>query len=88
MGVGLDTTTPDRKPTLPWAPGDLMITFYLEHGGFCVLRGSGTEPKLKYYLEVGGGAGGGAEAAADAVERAVAADLVRPAERGLGVRPA
>lgn len=89
MGIGLDTTTPDRKPGLPWAPGDLMLTLYLENGGFLVLRGSGTEPKLKYYLEVGAaeGEGAGAVAArADKAEAAVAADLVRPEARGFGVR--
>jgi phosphoglucomutase len=89
MGVGLDTTQPDRKPALPWAPGDLMLTLHLEGGGFLTLRASATEPKLKYYLEVAGAAGEAAAAAAAraaAVEAAVGRDIVRPAERGLGVR--
>ena len=29
-----------------------MITFTLENGSVVTLRGSGTEPKLKYYMEL------------------------------------
>ena len=28
-----------------------MLTFYFENGGVCTMRASGTEPKLKYYVE-------------------------------------
>ncbi len=31
-----------------------MITFYFENGCIATLRGSGTEPKLKYYVEMSG----------------------------------
>jgi phosphoglucomutase/phosphoglucomutase/phosphopentomutase len=31
-----------------------MITFYFENGGCATLRGSGTEPKLNYYVELSG----------------------------------
>lgn len=89
MGVGLDTTQPDGKPSLPWSPGDLMLTLHLEGGGFLTLRASATEPKLKYYLEVAAAPGEAAEAAearARAVEAAVSRDIVRPEERGLGAR--
>jgi phosphomannomutase len=88
LGIGLDTAQPDTKPLLPWSEGDMMVTFELEDlerglRGALTLRGSGTEPKLKYYAEVwtvGGGAGGagedaggGAESAAKAAEAAVVA---------------
>lgn len=89
MGVGLDTTQPDGAPTLPWSPGDLMVTLYLEGGGFLTLRASATEPKLKYYLEVAGAKGeaaAAAEARAEAVREAVVRDIVRPTERGLGLQ--
>jgi phosphomannomutase len=89
MGVGLDTTRPDRAPALPWAAGDLMLTLYLPRGGFLTLRASATEPKLKYYLEVAGAPGeppAAAAAAAEAVRRAVIHEIVRPEERGLGVQ--
>lgn len=88
MGVGLDTTQPGGVPALPWAPGDLMLTLYLEGGGFLTLRASATEPKLKYYLEVAGTAGEAPSAAAERaerVERSVVHDIVRPSERGLGM---
>lgn len=53
MGKGVDTSKPDGLTDLPWKTGDLMITFGLEQGGWITLRASGTEPKVKYYLEIG-----------------------------------
>ena len=32
LGTGVDTGTADGKPTLPWTPGDMMITFRLAGG--------------------------------------------------------
>lgn len=52
LGTGKDSGTADGLPTLPWTPGDMMITFRLAGGAELTLRASGTEPKLKYYLEV------------------------------------
>ena len=34
MGVGYDSTQPNKQPALPWTPGDLMLTLYLENDGF------------------------------------------------------
>jgi phosphomannomutase len=55
-----DLTTPgcDRRPeaqrayspSLPVSSSTEMITFYFANGGIATLRGSGTEPKLKYYV--------------------------------------
>ncbi|PRW56905.1 phosphoglucomutase PGM3 isoform B [Chlorella sorokiniana] len=75
LGTGVDTAQPDGKAVLPWSPGDLMVTYTLEGGAWITLRASGTEPKLKWYLETrnadrvegerqqrgggGGGSGGG-----------------------------
>jgi len=53
-----------------------MITFRLAGGAELTLRASGTEPKLKYYLEVRDEDRAVAEAAAEAVAAAVWADLV------------
>lgn len=67
LGAGLDTATPGAPPSLPWAPSDLMITLWMEQPGSSggaplsarlTLRASGTETKLKFYLEVGGCAAG------------------------------
>lgn len=56
LGVGLDTREADHQPRLPWRAGDMMVTLGLAQRGSTAtltLRASGTEPKLKYYLEVG-----------------------------------
>eukprot|EP01097_Dermamoeba_algensis_P010286 TRINITY_DN752_c0_g1_i1.p1 TRINITY_DN752_c0_g1~~TRINITY_DN752_c0_g1_i1.p1 ORF type:complete len:315 (-),score=90.65 TRINITY_DN752_c0_g1_i1:73-1017(-) len=54
LTVGYDDTSADLKPVLPVSSSTEMITFYFDNGGVCTLRGSGTEPKLKYYTELSG----------------------------------
>eukprot|EP01122_Echinamoeba_exundans_P010951 TRINITY_DN420_c0_g1_i1.p1 TRINITY_DN420_c0_g1~~TRINITY_DN420_c0_g1_i1.p1 ORF type:complete len:536 (+),score=130.88 TRINITY_DN420_c0_g1_i1:497-2104(+) len=54
---GYDSTQPDKKPILPVSRGTEMITFHFENGAVATLRGSGTEPKLKYYTELPGAPG-------------------------------
>ena len=49
---GLDTRQPDLKPVLPKA--SQMITLELDDGTTITVRASGTEPKLKYYVEAHG----------------------------------
>ena len=79
MGEGLDGTPEAcdareaEEPSLPWTRGELMITWYLEGGGEVTLRASGTEPKLKWYLEARGDA---ASAAADALAEGVRRELL------------
>ncbi|KXS09357.1 hypothetical protein M427DRAFT_141067 [Gonapodya prolifera JEL478] len=85
-----DSATPDHLPTLPTSRSTQMITFGLTApGGFTgwvTLRTSGTEPKLKYYVEGWGDAappGKRAEARAavedfvDIVVEAIREDLVQ-----------
>jgi len=48
---GLDTGRPDGKSVLPKDPNSQMLTFYFENGAVATMRNSGTEPKLKYYVE-------------------------------------
>lgn len=83
LGVGLDTSQPDSKGTLPWTPGDLNVTLTFEAGATLTLRASGTEPKLKYYIEV---RGDNAEDVADRLEEAIEKELIRPEETGLAAR--
>lgn len=54
LTVGYDSKQKDRgyKPVLPVDPSSHMITFEFENGACLTLRTSGTEPKIKYYLEV------------------------------------
>ncbi|KAJ5377640.1 Phosphoribomutase [Penicillium cataractarum] len=48
---GYDTASADHKPDLPEDPTSQMITLWLEGGLRFTLRGSGTEPKVKFYIE-------------------------------------
>lgn len=43
---------PDNKPILPISKTSEMITFNFENDFVCTLRTSGTEPKIKYYVEL------------------------------------
>lgn len=51
---GYDSLTADHKPTMPVSASTQMITFTFVNGAVATLRGSGTEPKLKYYVELFG----------------------------------
>lgn len=70
----------DGRAVLPWQPGDMMITYSLDHARITV-RASGTEPKCKWYSEAYGQEG--ARSLADRLEAAVAAELVQPEAHGL-----
>lgn len=50
MNLGIDTAEPDQKLKLPLSDPPMM-TFFLNEGTIITIRGSGTEPKLKYYVE-------------------------------------
>lgn len=54
LTIGYDSTTFDHTPSLPIDPNSQMITAVLHNGQSTVrftCRGSGTEPKLKVYIE-------------------------------------
>lgn len=51
---GYDSTTPDKRPTLPTSQSSPMMTIRFKNGCVAQFRGSGTEPKLKYYVEMKG----------------------------------
>jgi len=65
---------PEERPVLPSAE---MITFELENGTVMTLRGSGTEPKLKYYIDTKANSLDEAHAKAKVVERALCAAFRR-----------
>lgn len=55
LGVpGYDSTTDDKKPTLPTSSSAPMITIRFTNGCVAQFRASGTEPKFKYYVEMKG----------------------------------
>ena len=51
LTLGVDTNESDGLPCLPISSSSQMITFRLSMGEVTI-RGSGTEPKLKYYCEI------------------------------------
>lgn len=49
---GFDSSQPNNKAILPLSTTSDMITFTLASGSLVTLRASGTEPKIKYYIEL------------------------------------
>jgi phosphomannomutase len=83
---GYDSTTPDRKPTLPTSQSSPMLTITFTNGCVTQFRASGTEPKFKYYMEMKGTPG----VARDSVQKELMAmsavlleELLKPDENGL-----
>jgi len=54
LTTGFDSSTPDEKTVLPASTSSQHLTFTFTNGAVADLRGSGTEPKLKYYIEHSG----------------------------------
>ncbi|KAJ5066435.1 phosphomannomutase 45a [Anaeramoeba ignava] len=54
LTVCYDNSKPDLVPILPCSKSSQMITFTLDNGCIVTLRTSGTEPKIKYYIEMSG----------------------------------
>ena len=51
MGCDSDMKENDYISLLPKQPNHQMITFWFKNGSTVTMRNSGTEPKLKYYVE-------------------------------------
>ena len=83
---GYDSTTDDKKPTLPTSTSSPMITFRFTNGCVAQFRASGTEPKFKYYIELRGNPG---EKKADVEKKlqemsgVLLEELLRPTLNGL-----
>ncbi|KAK5115775.1 hypothetical protein LTR62_000864 [Meristemomyces frigidus] len=73
LTMGYDSGTADGRPELPIDAAAQMITCWLDDALFTA-RGSGTEPKIKLYVEA---IGAKSSAEAKAVAREVLDDLVR-----------
>jgi len=80
---GYDSRQPDKKSLLPVIPGNYMITYYFKNGSLLTLRNSGTEPKLKYYLESHGDTKEETSALLKAMTRAVVLDMIQPSKHNL-----
>lgn len=54
LTAGFDSSQPSGMPILPVSQSSQMITFTLQDDSVLTLRASGTEPKIKYYIEIVG----------------------------------
>jgi phosphomannomutase len=79
--ANFDSSTPDKLPTLPNSASSYMVTLSFANGTVVTVRGSGTEPKLKYYSEMVG-PNASQEELKELVD-AVIAELLKPEERNL-----
>ncbi|KAL3077297.1 hypothetical protein niasHS_013286 [Heterodera schachtii] len=52
LTTGYDNAQPDDRAILPLSTSSEMVTFTLVDGSAVTLRASGTEPKVKYYIEL------------------------------------
>ncbi|CAB3402013.1 unnamed protein product [Caenorhabditis bovis] len=89
LTIGYDNSKPDNKPVLPLSTSSEMVTFFLKNGSITTLRASGTEPKIKYYIELitpPGKTQNDLESVIsemDQLEKDVVATLLRPEQFGL-----
>ncbi len=60
-----------------------MVTFRLDNGGTCTVRNSGTEPKLKYYVECSGSSQEKADEVTANVASALIESVLQPKKFGL-----
>jgi len=83
LTVGHDTGTPDNVPNLPVDASAQMITCWLEDDVVFTARGSGTEPKLKLYIEACSDSSERAKAVANSVLEDLVREWFKPEENGL-----
>jgi phosphomannomutase len=87
---GYDSTTSDKKPTLPTSKSSPMLTLRFTNGCVAQFRSSGTEPKFKYYIELRGKPGVARSTVQDELDQMSAVlleELLQPTKHGL-TRPA
>lgn len=83
---GFDSTTIDRKPTLPTSESSPMMSIRFENGCVVQFRASGTEPKIKYYIEMKGQPGVSRDDVTKDLEKmcsVILEELLHPGENGL-----
>lgn len=81
--LGYDSSKADKKAVLPTSSSTHMITFSFANGCVATLRGSGTEPKLKYYVELNGEDPEAVRKELDEVVDAIIHQLLQPSKNGL-----
>ena len=83
LTTGYDNCQSDNKAILPVSSSTHMITFFFENGCIGTLRGSGTEPKLKYYVELAGKDPQETKTTLDDIVHHMIKQLLQPEKNGL-----
>lgn len=89
LTVGYDSTKPPSyKPDLPSDPSCQMITYTMSNNSVFTLRTSGTEPKIKYYVDVWSTPGSSEtfeqlEHTLQVMQQAILDTFLKPEENGL-----
>ena len=86
LTTGVDTDAADGVATLPLSKSSHMITYRLANGATFTLRGSGTEPKIKWYVEMVGADRAQTTAQVRALVELVVQEMLQPQANGLEMR--
>jgi phosphoglucomutase len=83
LTLGYDSKSKDHKPDLPVDTTSQMITCELGDGAVFTVRGSGTEPKIKLYIECQGKSSEEAKQGANGILEDLLNEWFKPEENGL-----
>lgn len=83
LTLGYDSKSEDHKPDLPVDVSSQMITCELDDGAVFTVRGSGTEPKIKLYIECQGQSSEEAKNGANSIQEDLLREWFKPEENGL-----
>lgn len=83
LTIGYDSKSTDHSPDLPVDKSSQMITCELEGGARFTVRGSGTEPKIKLYIECVDKSSDSAKAGANEILQDLLQEWFKPEANGL-----
>lgn len=83
LTTGVDTAADDGKATLPLSSSSHMITYTFANGATATVRGSGTEPKIKWYAEMCSTDKLASETAVAKLVEAIIEQMLQPEKNGL-----
>ncbi|CAO2654267.1 Nn.00g110000.m01.CDS01 [Neocucurbitaria sp. VM-36] len=83
LTLGYDSKSEDHKPDLPVDVTSQMITCELDDGAVFTVRGSGTEPKIKLYIECQAKSSEEAKKGANRILEDLLREWFKPEENGL-----
>eukprot|EP00466_Bigelowiella_natans_P001300 jgi/Bigna1/89414/estExt_fgenesh1_pg.C_490011 len=83
LKTGYDSSTKDQKAKLPVSN---VLTYEFTNGCVITLRPSGTEPKLKYYIELAGKSVESTQKELNDMVRVLVMELLQPEENGLSYK--